>query len=217
MINTILFDLDGTIIDTNELIISSFLHIMKGKTPQPLTRQLIIPHMGGTLENQLQAFSGLTEVSGLVKEYRAYNTLHHDDMVKPFPNVLEVVKTLHEQGIKLGVVTTKIRPSSIRVLEMFDLISYMGSIVTLDDVEHPKPHAEPVLKAIQELDADPAHTLMVGDSSFDILAAKAAGVQSAGVAWSLKGEETLRGYNPDFMIKDMTDLLNLVAQGTEAK
>ncbi|MDP4099492.1 pyrophosphatase PpaX [Paenibacillus sp. P96] len=217
MINTILFDLDGTIIDTNELIISSFLHIMKDKTAQPLTRELIIPHMGGTLENQLRAFTGLSEVGEFVKGYRAYNTIHHDDRVRPFPNVLEVVKTLHEQGIKLGVVTTKIRPTTIRVLEMFDLISYMESIVTVDDVEHPKPHAEPVLKAVQELNADPAHTLMVGDSSFDILAAQAAGVRSAGVVWSLKGEETLRGYNPDFMLSDMTDLLELVSQGTEAK
>ncbi|MFM9281054.1 pyrophosphatase PpaX [Paenibacillus jiagnxiensis] len=217
MINTILFDLDGTIIDTNELIITSFLHVLKGKTLQPLTRELIIPHMGGTMENQFQAFTGLADVTGLVGDYRAYSMLHHDHMVKAFPNVLEVVKTLHEQGIKLGVVTTKIRPNTIRVLEMFDLISYMDSIITVDDVEHPKPHAEPVLKAIQELNADPAHTLMVGDSSFDILAAQAAGVQSAGVAWSLKGEETLRGYNPDFMLKDMTDLLDLVAHGTEAK
>ncbi|MFB5677320.1 pyrophosphatase PpaX [Paenibacillus terreus] len=217
MINTILFDLDGTIIDTNELIITSFLHVLKGKTPQPLTREMIIPHMGGTMENQFQTFTGLADVTALVGDYRSYSMLHHDRMVKPFPNVLEVVKTLHEQGIKLGVVTTKIRPNTIRVLEMFDLISYMGSIITVDDVEHPKPHAEPVLKAIQELNADPAHTLMVGDSSFDILAAQAAGVQSAGVAWSLKGEETLRGYNPDFMLKDMTDLLDLVAHGTEAK
>lgn len=217
MINTILFDLDGTIIDTNELIITSFLHVLKGKTPQPLTREMIIPHMGGTMENQFQTFTGLADVTALVGDYRAYSMLHHDRMVKPFPNVLEVVKALHEQGIKLGVVTTKIRPNTIRVLEMFDLLSYMGSIITVDDVEHPKPHAEPVLKAIQELNADPAHTLMVGDSSFDILAAQAAGVQSAGVAWSLKGEETLRGYNPDFMLKDMTDLLDLVAQGTDAK
>ncbi|MFB5761928.1 pyrophosphatase PpaX [Paenibacillus medicaginis] len=217
MINTILFDLDGTIIDTNELIITSFLHVLQGKTLQPLTREVIIPHMGGTMENQLQTLTGLADVAGLVRDYRAYSMLHHDTMVKPFPNVLEVVKTLHKQGIKLGVVTTKIRPNTIRVLEMFDLVSYMGSIITVDDVEHPKPHAEPVLKAIQELSADPAHTLMVGDSSFDILAAQAAGVQSAGVAWSLKGEETLRGYNPDFMLKNMTDLLDLVAQGTEAK
>jgi pyrophosphatase PpaX len=217
MINTILFDLDGTIIDTNELIITSFLHVLKGKTPQPLTREMIIPHMGGTMENQFQTFTGLADVTALVGDYRSYSMLHHDRMVKPFPNVPEVVKILHEQGIKLGVVTTKIRPNTIRVLEMFDLISYMGSIITVDDVEHPKPHAEPVLKAIQELNADPAYTLMVGDSSFDILAAQAAGVQSAGVAWSLKGEETLRSYNPDFLLKDMTDLLDLVAQGTDAK
>jgi pyrophosphatase PpaX len=152
-------------------------------------------------------------VSELVKGYRAYNSIHHDQMVKPFPYVMEVIKELHARGIKLGVVTTKIRPSTIRVLDLFDLTSYMGYIVTVDDVEHPKPHAEPVLKALAGLNAEAEHTLMVGDSSFDILAAQAAGVQAAGVDWSLKGEETLRGYGPDYILHDMRDLLKLELQG----
>ncbi|MCP3810438.1 pyrophosphatase PpaX [Paenibacillus sp. SEL1] len=213
MINTILFDLDGTIMDTNELIISTFLHILNHPDADPLTREHIIPHMGGTLDDQLRTFSGLTDVSGLVKDYRAYNQIHHDQMVKPFPYVIEVIQELRARGIKLGVVTTKIRPSTIRVLNLFNLTSSMDYIVTVDDVEHPKPHAEPVLKALAGLNAEAEHTLMVGDSSFDILSAQAAGVKSAGVAWSLKGEETLRGYGPDYMLYDMRDLLKLELQG----
>ncbi|WP_025681437.1 pyrophosphatase PpaX [Paenibacillus massiliensis] len=216
MINTVLFDLDGTIMDTNELIISSFLHIMKDQGSAPLTREHIIPHMGGTLENQLRTFTGAADVADYVRQYRAYNLLHHDNMVRPFPHVEEVIKSLHEMGIQMGVVTTKIRPSSYRVLDLFGLTSYMGTIVTVDDVEHPKPHAEPVLKAVSALNADPARTLMVGDSSFDIQAAHAAGVLSAGVAWSLKGEETLLSYKPHYMLHDMRDLLKLVKQGSEA-
>ncbi|MDO7908498.1 pyrophosphatase PpaX [Paenibacillus sp. JX-17] len=213
MITTVLFDLDGTIIDTNELIISSFINSLHSRLPKPLTREEIIPHMGDTLEKQLQQFAGEGHnVEEMVQAYRAYNALHHDEMVKTFPHVPEVVKELHKRGIKLGVVTTKIRPSSMRVLNTFGLTEYMGSIVTVNDVVHPKPHAEPVLKAVEELQADPDTTLMVGDSSFDILAAKAAGVQSAGVAWSLKGEETLRRYEPDFMLYDMRDILDLVSR-----
>lgn len=215
MINTVLFDMDGTIIDTNELILASFHHVLETNKLQLLTREEMIPHMGGTLENQFKAFTGRVDVEELVRDYRVYNRLHHNRMVKLFPHVLEVVQALHERGIQLGVVTTKLRASTMRVLEMFDLSSYMSSIVTVDDVEHPKPHAEPVLKAMQELGANAAHTLMVGDSSFDILAAQAAGAQSAGVAWSLKGEETLCGYDPDFMLKDMRDLLDLVVPGME--
>ncbi|MEF2969149.1 pyrophosphatase PpaX [Paenibacillus sp. M1] len=211
MINTVLFDLDGTIIDTNELIITTFLHVLGNHFPaNPYTREEIIPHMGRTLEEQMQTFSGRQEVGELVLDYRAFNTLHHDEMVKEFPRVNEVIGKLHERGIKLGVVTTKIKPTALRALELFSLKQYMDTIVTVQDVEHPKPHPEPVLTAIANLGADPGHTLMVGDSAADIQSAKAAGVKAAGVAWSLKGAEVLKQYDPDYILEDMTDLYGIL-------
>ncbi|WP_366291892.1 pyrophosphatase PpaX [Paenibacillus sp. AN1007] len=215
MINTVLFDLDGTIIDTNELIINSFLHVMEGwNHASPWTREQIIPHMGGTLEQQMRTFSGQEEVSEYVKGYRAYNDIHHEAMVRPFPHVIEVVEALDQAGIIMGVVTTKIRPSTLKVLERFDLLKYMKSIVTVTDVTHPKPHAEPVQKAMAELGSNPAHTLMVGDSPVDIQSAQNAGALSAGVAWSLKGEQVLNGYKPDYILHDMRDLLDIVLTET---
>ncbi|OXL86556.1 pyrophosphatase [Paenibacillus sp. SSG-1] len=212
MIDTVLFDLDGTIIDTNELIISSFMHVLEKHVPTPLTREVIIPKMGMTLEQQLQFFSGSEDVTHFHQAYRTYNDAHHDEMVQPFPHVLEVIKELDRRGITMGVVTTKNKPGTFRVLEMFGLDKYMKAIVTVMDVEHPKPHPEPVLMAISQLGADPEATLMVGDSPVDIQSAKAAGVRSAGVAWSLKGEKVLREYNPDYILHDMTDLYSLVEQ-----
>lgn len=215
MINTVLFDLDGTIIDTNELIINSFLHVMGGwDHAAPWTREQIIPHMGGTLEQQMRTFSGQEEVSEYVKGYRAYNDIHHEAMVRPFPHVIEVVEALDQAGITMGVVTTKIRPSTLKVLERFDLLKYMKSIVTVQDVTHPKPHAEPVQKAMAELGSNPAHTLMIGDSPVDIQSAQNAGALSAGVAWSLKGEQVLSEYKPDYILHDMRDLLDMVLAGT---
>lgn len=218
MINTVLFDLDGTIIDTNELIISSFLHVMGKNFPgQPYGREQIIPYMGMTLEQQLQIFSGRQEVEDLVADYREFNYAHHDSMVAEFPRVREVISTLHAEGIRLGVVTTKIRPTTLRALEMFKLKQYMDVIVTVQDVEHPKPHPEPVLTAIERLGADPACTVMVGDSPADIKSAKAAGVLAAGVAWSLKGEEELKRYGPDVILQDMTDLYSLLGWGSKLR
>ncbi|WP_435923346.1 pyrophosphatase PpaX [Paenibacillus sp. DYY-L-2] len=218
MINTVLFDLDGTIIDTNELIISTFLHVLDKHFPgQPYTREQIIPHMGMTLEQQMQIFSGRDEVSGLITDYRSFNNLHHDEMVREFPHVNEVIRTLHERGIKLGIVTTKIRPTTLRALEMFGLKKYMDAIVTVQDVENPKPHPEPVLTAIRQLGADPTRTLMVGDSAADIQSAKAAGVKAAGVAWSLKGVEVLQKYEPDYILQDMTDLFGVLGWENVAK
>ncbi|MEK5161458.1 pyrophosphatase PpaX [Paenibacillus sp. FSL R5-0527] len=210
MIDTVLFDLDGTIIDTNELIITTFLHVIEKNQLRPHTREEIIPYMGMTLEHQLQVFSGREEVADLVADYRKYNRERHDELVGEFPYVKEVLGKLHDRGITLGVVTTKIRETAMLALERFGLLEYMQAIVTVEDVEHPKPHPEPILTALEQLKASPDRTLMVGDSAADLQCAHAAGVLSAGVAWSLKGVEELQKYEPDFILKDMTDLYGVL-------
>lgn len=215
MIRTVLFDLDGTIIDTNELIIETFLHVLRDKTPSPFTREHIIPSMGLTLEEQIRIFTGQDQVDELVAAYREYNVTRHDELVREFPYVKEVMANLHASGIQLGVVTTKMRATTERALRMFGLIDYLSTIVTVQDVDHPKPHPEPVLRAVKALQANPAETIMVGDSPADILSANAAGVISCGVAWSLKGEAVLRQYEPRHIIHDMRDLYALV--GLERK
>ncbi|MFD3270868.1 pyrophosphatase PpaX [Paenibacillus dendritiformis] len=217
MIRTVLFDLDGTIIDTNELIIETFLHVLLERTPTRLTREQIIPSMGMPLEYQLRKFSGLDDVEELKAAYRRYNISRHDELVREFPHVKEVIGALHEGGIQLGIVTTKMRETTERALRMFGLLDQMGVVVTIDDVQHAKPHPEPVLLAIEKLRADPATTLMVGDSPADIQSANAAGAISCGVAWSLKGEAVLRQYEPRHIIHDMRDILRLVGWERESK
>ncbi|WP_019914387.1 pyrophosphatase PpaX [Paenibacillus sp. HW567] len=214
MIECVLFDLDGTIVNTNELIIHSFMHALQENNLPPLTREQIIPLMGTTLQQQMSAFSGLEDTSVLEQSYRSYNYAHHDELIASFPHVNETMEELLRRGIRLGIVTTKIRPTTVKALEMFDLLKYMETIVTVNDVVQPKPHPEPVLTAIRNLGVDPNKTLMVGDSIVDIQSAKAAGVRVAAVAWSLKGEETLRKYEPDYIIHDMMDLYEIVEQGT---
>ena len=210
MIETVLFDLDGTIIDTNELIIETFLYVLKEHTPPTFTREHIIPYMGQTLESQMRQFTGQEDVTPFVDAYRKYNRERHDELVREFPYVLEVIKNLQRHGIKLGVVTTKVRETTERALKMFGLSPYLGTIVTVLDVQNPKPHPEPVLLAIEQLGADPATTLMVGDSPADIQAANAAGAISVAVGWSLKGEAALAPYEPKHVIHDMRDLYALV-------
>ncbi|WP_238650510.1 pyrophosphatase PpaX [Paenibacillus piscarius] len=216
MMECVLFDLDGTIVNTNELIINSFMHALKENNLPSLTREQIIPLMGTTLQQQLSAFSGLEakDISLLERSYRSYNNAHHDELVQAFPHVSETMEELQRRGIKLGVVTTKIRPNTLKSLEQFGLLKYMDTIVTVNDVTHPKPHPEPVLMAVANLGVDPARTLMVGDSAVDIQSAQAAGVRVAGVAWSLKGEDVLRTYEPDYIIHDMKDLYTIVEQET---
>lgn len=210
MIDTVLFDLDGTIIDSNELILTTFEHVLQKHALNKYTREQMIPYMGLTLEYQLQTFSGIEDVTELVADYRKYNRERHDELVKEFPYVKEVIAKLHEHGIKLGVVTTKIQETTQKALDLFGLLPFMDMIVTVEDVEHPKPHPEPILTAMKKLNSEPARTLMVGDSAADIECAHNAGVQSAAVAWSLKGLEVLQSYNPDYILKNMTDLYGVL-------
>ncbi|MCZ8522179.1 MULTISPECIES: pyrophosphatase PpaX [Paenibacillus] len=215
MIQTVLFDLDGTILDTNELIIQSFLHTFEGITAEPLTRHHIIPNMGRPLVEQMVFFSGREQVDDLVAKYRLYNLNRHDELVQEFPKVRETLAKLHAAGIQMGVVTSKIRKTTEMGLKLTGMYDYFGSIVTVEDVEKAKPDPEGIQRALQELGADPATALMVGDSHYDIEAAHNAGLPSVGVAWSMKGVDYLLQYAPTHIIHDIEDLLGIV--GMEEK
>lgn len=207
MIHTMLFDLDGTILDTNELIIQSFLHTFEGVTKEPVTRDHIIPNMGRPLVEQMQFFSGRDAVDDLVQKYRKFNIERHDALVKEFPYVPETLERLHAAGIKLGVVTSKVRVTTEMGLKLCGIYDYFGAIVTVDEVERAKPDPEGIRKALKKLGSDAEGALMVGDSHYDLEAASNAGIPSVGVAWSLKGVAYLKQYNPTYIIDDIRELL----------
>jgi len=216
MIRTVLFDLDGTILDTNELIFRSFEYVWERKGWTMVTRERLTPFMGGKLHDMFRETAGVAtdeEVEELIGIYREYNLKHHDALVKPFPHAKETMDQLRSLGVRMGVVTTKIRKTSEMGLKLCGLYEYMETIVTLDDVMNAKPHPEPVLKAVAALGADAASTLMVGDSAADLLAARAAGVRSAGVAWSIKSKEHLMRCGPDYWIESLRELPSIIGAG----
>jgi len=209
----VLYDLDGTIVDTNELIIETFDHVFRNHCALVVERDDLIPQMGLPLEDQFRYFTGRSDVTELIAAYRTYNLTRHDEMVALFPNVLEVVQRFAAEGFVQGVVTTKMRATTERALNMFGLSPYMKTIVTVEDVQHPKPHPEPVLKAMELLAARPEQTVMVGDSPFDMQSAKAAGAAAVAVAWSLKAEAVMRDAGADHVIADMKDLYPICGLG----
>lgn len=207
-IRTILFDLDGTLIDTNELIIASFNHTFNHYNLS-YTREEINEFNGPPLKDTFINID--PERAGeMIAVYRKHNLAEHDKYVKAFPGVIETLEVLRSQHIKLGVVTTKMSKSVTMGLTLTGLDQYFETVITYDDVTNPKPHPEPVIKAMKELDADPLSTLMVGDNYHDIESGKNAGVSTAGVAWAFKGKERLLEYNPTYMLEDMRDLLEIV-------
>ncbi len=213
---TLLFDLDGTLLDTNDLIIHSFLYTLEQFFPGKYTREALIPHMGKPLYEQMVYFGDEKLADEMVNVYREHNIRTHNEMVKDFPYVKEVLMYLYEQGAKMGVVTSKGIITTEMGLKLYGLYSLMGTIVTIEDTEKHKPNPEPVLLAMDRLHADPKTTLMVGDSQYDIQAAQNAGITSVGVAWSLKGPDFLEQFNPDYMLKDFRDFISVVT-GKEIK
>ncbi|MEI2664827.1 pyrophosphatase PpaX [Rossellomorea sp. LJF3] len=212
-ITTILFDLDGTLINTNDLIISSFLHTLNHYYPGQYGEEDVHPFMGPPLE---ESFGGLDsdKMEEMCAHYRAYNHEHHDSLVTEFEGVYETVKTLYDNGYKLAIVSTKVRDVVLKGLDLMNLRPFFDVIITLDEVENAKPHPEPIEKALVALGSSPGEAIMIGDNHHDILAGKNAGVLSAGVAWSAKGREHLAHYEPDFMLENMRDLLAIVGVPT---
>jgi len=208
-INTILFDLDGTLINTNDLIIESFLHTLNHYYPDRYKREDVLPFIGPPL---IDTFKSIDEgrVEEMIARYRKFNHEQHDLLVKEYETVHDTVKALHEKGFKLGIVTTKIRQTVHMGLKLTNLDSFFDVIVTLDDVEHAKPHPEPIFKALSQLNSKPEEAIMVGDNHHDIEAGKNAGTKTAGVSWSLKGVEYIQSYQPDYVLNKMNDLLSIV-------
>lgn len=207
---TILFDLDGTLIDTNQLIVASFKHTFN-HFKLDFTDEEILEFNGPPLVETFRNIDPL-RIEEMVATYRAHNYQVHDDYVNAFPKVVETLEALKELDIKMGVVTTKMGPGVEMGLKKTGIADFFDTVITLEDVVHPKPHPEPVLKAMNQLNAVSSSTIMVGDNSHDIEAGKNAGVRTAAVSWSEKGKERLLTYNPTYMLESMTDLLRIVGE-----
>jgi len=204
-IETILFDLDGTLIDTNELIHKSFEYTFD-QYGYSFSQEEILQFNGPPL---IKTFTDINPdlAEDMLETYRKHNLEHHNDYVKLFPNVKETLEILQANGKRLGIVSAKMRSGVVLGLEVTGIKHFFDAIVAIDDVKNPKPHPEPVLKGLKGLSGKPDSSLMVGDNYHDIESGKNAGLKTIAVGWSLKGEEYLQQFNPTYMIKDMRELL----------
>ena len=182
--STVLFDLDGTLIDSIRLILDSYHHAFAVHGLPPQDDAVFLRGVGTPLGVALAAWAP-NEVArdALIATYRAYNLEHHDARVRAYPGVPAAVRALRADGIRLGVVTSKNRPGTERGLRVAGLDGVLEVLVCAEDVENPKPHREPVDRAVALLGADPRATLFVGDSPHDLHAGRAAGVATGAALW----------------------------------
>ncbi|UOE93758.1 pyrophosphatase PpaX [Alkalihalobacillus sp. LMS39] len=208
-IDTVLFDLDGTLINTNELIIASFLHTLEHYRPGEYTREAILEFIGPPLVDSFKTVDP-DLVDEMIERYRTFNHEKHDELVEEYEGVKETVQQLHQAGIKLAIVTTKIRKTAMMGLQLTGLDQYFDVIISLDEVDRVKPDPQPLQLAMDALGSKPDTTIMVGDNHHDINGGKNAGTKTAGVAWAIKGEEFIRSYEPDYVLQSMNELLEIV-------
>jgi pyrophosphatase PpaX len=181
-IQTVLFDLDGTLIDSVRLILDSYHHTLAAHGLPPRSDEEWLRGVGTPLSVQLAEWSDdRGTLEALIATYREYNLAHHDRMVTVYPGVVDSVEAIRAAGRQTGLVTSKNRQGALRGLTLARLERMMDVLVCADEVTNPKPHPEPVEKAVGLLGADPRTTVYVGDSIHDMVAGRAAGVRSGGV------------------------------------
>ncbi len=212
----ILFDLDGTLIDTTELILASFAwtfdHHLPGRIPG---RDVLVHTFGRSLPavlRELAAAQGAADpellAGQMLASYRDFQLEQHDALIKPFPGVAEMLRALRPRH-RLGLVTSKREGFARRGLRLFGLDELFEVSVFHDDTTRHKPEPEPLLLAAARAAVPPGEVVYVGDSIHDVAAGRAAGMQTVSVLWGPFERATLERAGPDHVVETPEDLLQL--------
>ncbi len=207
----LILDFDGTIADTQPLIVSSL---------QRTIRELRLPSRSDAECRSIiglplkECFVKLLSVDDATAERcaevyrRVFDEDNHPGVVTLFPHVIKTLKQLHEQGLLLAICSSRGRPTLDAFVRDFQLEAYVAMVVSANDVQHAKPHPEPVQHILQQLQVSPEDTLVVGDASYDILMGRAAGCTTCGVTYGNQSADDLRQAGADFLIGDFGELLD---------
>jgi pyrophosphatase PpaX len=208
----VLFDLDGTLADTVDLILRCYRHTMTAHLGEAPPDERWLAGIGTPLRTQLAGFArDDAEADAMLDTYVRFQRTIHDDMVVAYPGAVDLTRALADAGVAVGVVTSKRREMAERTLARCGLADAYQVLVAADDVTRGKPDPEPVWQALDVLGlrhrAD--RTLFVGDSPFDIKAGRRAGTRTAAALWGPFERVILEAERPDFWVDRLEDVLTL--------
>lgn len=212
-IKAVLFDLDGTLIDSQEDIAASANALRRGAGMDPLPVERIASYIGDGIEalvKKTMELDGGPRVAPLVEEFRRH---YHDNCVVRttlYEGVLPTLKELHARGYAMAVVTNKPEGISVRILELLGLAAYFGCVIGGNTTAHKKPHPEPLQEACRRLGVGMDRACLVGDSRVDIEAANNAGIPGLGVLGGIGDEALLRGAGPALVLGSFSELTALL-------
>lgn len=222
--SVVLFDFDGTLVNTTPLILHSFRATWQQSFGFTLDDSVYINTFGTLLHTALQQLTQrcidegrlapLEDLSAkadeLLSTYRAINLAHHDALSEPFDGINETVTELKTRGLRLGIVSSKLRQGVERGLRLFGLAEFFDVIIAADDVKRHKPHPEPLWRALERFEAAPYSALYVGDSIHDIAAGHAANIATAAATWGPFPRTELEALQPNYVLDTPHDLLKLL-------
>ena len=205
----IIFDVDGTLAATHDLIFESFNHVAEKFLNKRLSNEEILALFGPTEDVILKDWMKDSYESARSEYYDFYES-KHDEMAAVFPGLKEIIEYVKSKNIPLGVFTGKGRDSSIITLKAIDLIDYFDLIITGDDVIEHKPSPEGINKFVNEFGLKHERVLMVGDASVDVDAAKGSGVKSALVLWDDLSRERFSHIQADYVFKTVAEFQKFI-------
>lgn len=208
---TILFDLDGTLIQTPKIILDAFKLTFNKFVPNvDLNESELSNFLGQTL---WKTFGTYTEDQKIIEDMVTYYRQISNDMIEmglsPYPNAKQTIKYLKKQGCKIGIVTSKMKEVAKYHLKLTDLYDDIDGIIGYEDVMNHKPDPEPIYKALELFDAKKEDAIYIGDHENDIKAAKKAGIESCAVTYSIRLKEMLLE-QPEYVIDDLKNLEDLI-------
>jgi pyrophosphatase PpaX len=207
---TILFDLDGTLIDSGAMILASFRHATRTVLAREISDDQLLAYVGSSaLREQMERIDP-ERAEELVLAYREHNEPLHAEL-QACSGIVDVLEALGCEGRRLGIVTAK-RHATVRLaFDVLPIERYFETVVAVEDTERHKPHPDPILLALERLGARADDAAYVGDAPFDVASAKAAGVFAVGATWGrIHTRERLEAEKPDALVDSPGELLDVL-------
>lgn len=209
MIKAVLFDIDGTLLDTKEFIYQAYQHTLDKHGIKNISREYLESLGGKTLEEYYNILAPEIETELLRESHGKFQSdnLH---LAVPFPKVQKVLETLKKQNLKIAGITSRGKRLLTKTLEIAGIEKYFDLIITVEDVKRAKPDPEGIFKVLRNFEISKDEAIMVGDSAVDMEAGINAGVKTVGVTYGFLGE-SIKNLQPDYLIDDLSELIRITS------